>query len=336
MTHRDSANGNRVGARGKDGRLRYAYGIDLGPIGARMAEFIRAAEWGAAEDKQLDVLRKRLAGARRKIRSLTQAVIDLRLSGVDAQSTLEVAQLATRQMRRVRDEALLGGCVEQLEARAGSLADAVRKAMATETSIDYLEKDSPSGDQTNTPNTTTSQPQSAKADYSNGFPRTSSSDLRYDVRIVEPQTEVEADLEKHGVDPGFIAEVAPELCSPLLRSPPSWGDLLATAESLAAQTGIHRSAWNEACRLMGQRGAAASVIATACKHTRGEVDRPGAYLRGMSARAASGELHLGRTFHGLKDADRSAKMGSLQMGTDPRSIGQLAAAAMRAARIAQG
>jgi replication initiation protein RepC len=52
---------------------------------------------------------------------------------------------------------------------------------------------------------------------------------------------------------------------------------------------------------MGQRGAAAAVIATVTKNVRGEVRSPGAYLRGMSAKAAAGELNLGKTYHGLRE-----------------------------------
>ena len=61
-------------------------------------------------------------------------------------------------------------------------------------------------------------------------------------------------------------------------------------------------AWREACRVMGDRGAAAAVIATVHKHRTGEVRSPGAYLRGMTSKAAAGELQLGRTYHGLREA----------------------------------
>jgi replication initiation protein RepC len=53
---------------------------------------------------------------------------------------------------------------------------------------------------------------------------------------------------------------------------------------------------------MGENGAAASVIAIIEKYHQGSVKRPGAYLRGMTARAVRGELRLGRTYHGLNEA----------------------------------
>jgi replication initiation protein RepC len=84
----------------------------------------------------------------------------------------------------------------------------------------------------------------------------------------------------------------------------SWGELAATAERVASQSGISQSAFREAILVMGDRGATASVFATIQKYRTGEVRRPGAYLRGMTAKAVSGDLNLGRTLHGLKDSRR--------------------------------
>ena len=330
ITHRDSANGNRVGARGKDGRLIYAYGIDLSPLGMRYDEFVATATRGIEADLRIKVLRQRLAAARRRIRTLAQLVDDEEIDSIDARTAVEISLLATSQMRGVRDEELLGACVEQMEARADELGKAVAAATQGVPQTLVSTKDSPSGELNDALITTTNQPETAKADYSSSYPERSSR-TGYDVRDQQPQTEVEADLAKHGVDPEFIAAVVPELM--LTNTPrPTWGDLIGTAERLVDQAAIHRNVWHEACRLMGQKGAAASVIATAHKHMRGDVDRPGAYLRGMNKHAASGLLNLGRTYHGLKDSIRSEGMRSLATGSDSRSIGQLAAAALGLAR----
>jgi replication initiation protein RepC len=331
ITHRDSANGNRVGARGKDGRLIYAYGIDLSPLGLRYEEFMEAARKGVEADLRIKVLRQRLAAARRRIRTLAQLVDDEQIDSVDARTAVEISLLATSQMRGVRDEDLLGACVEQMEARADELGKAVTVATEGIPQSYFSSKDSPSDELNDAPITTTKQPKTAKAENSSSYPERSSK-TEYDVRDQQPQTEVEADLAKHGVDPEFIAAVVPEVMFTNTPSP-TWGDLIGTAERLVDQAAIHRSVWHEACRLMGQKGAAASVIATAHKHMRGDVDRPGAYLRGMNKHAASGLLNLGRTYHGLKDSFRSEGMRSLATGSDSRSIGQLAAAALGLARV---
>lgn len=326
ITHRDSANGNRVGARGKDGRLIYAYGIDLSPLAVRYEEFAAVAREGVEADLRIKLLRQRLAAARRRIRTLAQLVDDEAIDSIDARTAVETALLATSQMRCVRDEQLLGACVEQIETRAEELGKAVTKVLGGVPTASISQKDSPSGEPHDALNTTTNQPKTAKADYSSGYPRRSSRN-GYDVRDPEPQTDVEADLAKHGVDPEFIAAVVPEFI--MTGAPqPTWGELIGTAERLVDQTAIHRNVWHEACRLMGQKGAAASVLATAHKHMRGDVDRPGAYLRGMNKHAASGLLNLGRTYHGLKDSARSEGMRSLSTGSEPRSVGQLAAAAL--------
>ncbi|MES3093421.1 plasmid replication protein RepC [Sphingomonas aerolata] len=329
VAHRDSANGKRTGARGKDGRLIYAYGIDLSPLGVRYEELVRIAEEGTKADLRIEVMRKRLTAARRRIRSLAQLVIDEAMPDVDATGIIEIAQLATQQMRKVRDERLLQECVEALEGHAVALGESIRLGLDVATKTPEPRKESSLGVKKDTHYTTTKQPPIAKATDRSGLAKKSSV-CGYDVRNNEPQSDVEADLAHHGVDPSFIAAVVPEFVS----YPPdqmTWGIVIRDAERLIAQTAIPANVWHEACRLMGQKGAAASVFATAHKHVRGDVDRPGAYLRGMNKNAASGKLNLGRTFHGLKDHAKRQPVRSLSSGTDPRSVGQLLAMALRSA-----
>jgi replication initiation protein RepC len=325
ISHKDSPNGHRGGRRGDDGSIKWAYGIVLSPIGTRMEEFRAIAERGAREDEEVDALKRRLSAARRRIASMAQAANDALLSGTGADEELALAQSASRQMRNVRDLTLLTGCVEQIEQRGRALEGIVTEA---------LQALQPSNDDPNfnentcadafdcTHSTTTNEPQTAYAVTSRGFAERSS---RNDAARSSPsQALVEDDLEKHGVDPDFIESVSPELCDSLRFGRRGWGDVIHLAERLANQHDIHRHAWHEACRIMGQKGAAASVIATVHKYRTGEVERPGAYLRGMSSRATKGELHLGPTFHGLKDAKASLSMHAMQAGGDPRSFGDIA------------
>ena len=330
ISHKDSPNGNRGGARGPDGTIKWAYGIVLSPIGARIDEFKAIAERGAREDEEIDALRRRLASARRRTASLAQAAIDGMIEGIGADEELALAQSASRQMRQVRDIQLLTGCVEQIEQRSRALEGRVAAALLEREALNHpLEtRNRASSDEKEcTHSTTTTQPQTAKAVTRSGLAEKGSGN--YDVRSSLPQSDVEDDLEKHGVDPDFIESVVPELCGTLDLGRRGWGEIIHLAERLADQHHIHRHAWHEACRIMGQRGAAASVIATVRKYQAGEVERPGAYLRGMSGRAAKGELNLGRTFHGLKDVSNAGSMRAMQAGGDPRSFGQLARAVSR-------
>lgn len=334
ISHRDSPNGHRGGARDAEGHIKWAYGIVLSPIGARFAEFSQIAAEGAAQDERIDHFKRRLAAVRRRTASLSQTVADHQLTGTKAEEEHELVLMATRQMRRVRDEALLGGCVERLEARAAALEALVGNALLEAEGLNIPSDfhDNASSDAAGCiHSTTTTNPPPANAVTRSGLARRGSEG--YDIRVVGPQTEVEEDLEKHGVDPSFIESIVPDLCRGLESSNPGWGEVVVLAERLASQNAIHPQAWKEACRLMGERGAAASVLATIHKYRAGEVRRPGAYLRGMSGRAAKGELHLGRTFHGLKDLRQSAQMQSLQLGEDPRSVGELARRAMAKASL---
>jgi replication initiation protein RepC len=326
ISHKDSPSGQRGGVRTADGVIKWAYGIVLSPIGARLAEFIAIAERGARDDEMIEGLKRRLTAARRRTSSVAQAVVDNELTGTGAEEELALAQSATRQMRGVRDLALLGSCVQQIEDRGRALEERVSRL------LDGIEsKDTDHGtaiiasvDGTECiPSTTTNKLQTANAVTSNGSAEESSESEV--ARSTGRETAVEADLVKHGVDPDFIETVAPELCGRLpFERGRGWGSIIHLAEQLASRHRIHRHAWHEAARLMGQRGAAAAVIAVLQKYQTGDVDRPGAYLRGMSERAAKGELHLGRTFHGLKDQHRSVAMRAMHNGDEPRSVGELA------------
>jgi replication initiation protein RepC len=329
ISHRDSPNGHRGGARDQDGSIKWAYGIVLSPIGTRFDEFMAIAERGAAQDERIDQLKRRLASVRRRIASLAQTASDHELKGTNAEEELELVLMATRQMRGVRDVELLAGCVDRIEARGQALEAVIAATLlASDAAMAGGDGNHITCSDANhcIHSTTTIESQTANAVTRNGSAEKSR--RKYDIRSARPQTEVEDDLEKHGVDPQFIESTSPELCHSLESTRREWSDVIVLAERLAEQNAIHRQAWSEACRLMGDRGAAASVIATVHKYRAGEVRRPGAYLRGMSDRAARGELHLGRTFHGLKDLRQSSLMQSMQDGSDPRSIGEIARRAM--------
>jgi replication initiation protein RepC len=325
ISHRDSPNGHRGGKRGEDGRIAWGYGIVLAPIGSRYNEFVSVAERGAAEDAVVDQLKRRLTAARRRISAVVQTVIDEVMSATGAEDELALALTATQQMRKVRDPSLLSACVEQIEGRARALEASVALLLSQRDSaahdLDGIHN-APSDDASCTHSTTTNQLKTPKGATSSGYAM-----RRREICAPSdpsPQTVIEADLEKHGIDPAFIEAVTPQICHPLAFASGGWGELVALAERLADQNSIHRHAWQEACRLMGERGAAASVIATIHKYRQGEVLRPGAYLRGMNERAAKGELNLGRTFYGLRDNQTSVQMECLKTGATLSSFSEIA------------
>lgn len=338
VSHRDSPSGHRGGARAADGSIKWAYGIVLSPIGTRMAEFAGIAKRGAEEDEAIDSLKRRLTAARRRTATLAQAALDHEISDSCAADELALAQVAARQMRGVRDMALLTSCVDEIEGRSRALEARLASALhvANSQAVSRESTNITSTDAVDcVPSTTTTELQTAKAATSNSLAKKGS---RLGGGALDPQepTAVEDDLEKHGVDPDFIQAVATGLCGAREIGRRGWSEIVQLAEELASRHRIHRHAWQEANRLMGQRGAAAAIIATLQKYQAGDVDRPGAYLRGMSERASKGELNLGRTFHGLKDVSRSSAMTTLREGGDPLPFGALTRSAMRRQLVLSG
>lgn len=316
----DSPNGHRGGRRSDNGRIVWGYGIVLAPVGTRHAEFLEQAARGSAEDQVITVLRKRLASARRKIRVMAQTLLDEGHDEPETDEILALSLMATDQMRGVRDTGLLTSCVQQIEDAASRLAQCLEAVLAPHCQSTDLVKSSCEHASDGAHSTTTSHLQSAKADTSRGLATKSSKSGEVSSNA---DTAVHADLDKHGVTPGFMIDVAPDLCHDLLGHDRSWGELTAIAERAANQSGISQSAFHDAIRVMGSRGATASVLATLQKYRTGEVRRPGAYLRGMTAKAMTGELNLGRTLHGLKDSSRLIAMRGLADESGATAIGGL-------------
>ena len=85
-----------------------------------------------------------------------------------------------------------------------------------------------------------------------------------------------------------------------------WDDLGAAAAAHASELGISPHAWGEACLMLGRQTAAIALIVIAVKHQRQLVAQPGGYLRAMTARSTTGELHLARSVYGLLNAPAAA------------------------------
>ena len=272
IAFRDSPNGHRGGQRDANGNIRWAYGIVLAPIGVRHCELVQIAEAGAARDRELEILYRRLKACRRKVREMVQSVIDSGLPTADANRELALVHMAAAQLKGSRDPALLRSCVEQMEERERKLNEEIRRTL---TPVDAPEKQEISCmDEGGFAHiTTTNQTQSATADTGSGSAMSGSrGSVTHHAR---EETQVERDLDVHGVTPSFLAEVAPDICADLLHGDRPWGVVVATAERLTTQHRIPTHAWKEACRVMGVRGAAASVIATIQKFRSGEVRKPG-------------------------------------------------------------
>jgi replication initiation protein RepC len=307
MVPHDSPNGHRGGKRNAAGDILWGYGFDLRPLGTRAEEFDAIAAKGYAEDREFERLKRALSAARRRARTLANAVLDANIGDVDAAGEVELVRMALDHVKGSRNLDAMIRCLAQVtsrvdafQAKVDAALEALHPGSDLESAADRPVESSPKGERQFVHSTTTTQLKTAHAVTGRSFARKSSGG--WDIALLAPQSNVEADLERHGVDAKFVAKAAPELIWDLDPGPRAWGRLVSIAEGLTGQYAIGPHAWREACRLMGQRGAAAAVIATVAKAVSGEVRSPGAYLRGMTAKAAAGELNLGKTFHGMREA----------------------------------
>lgn len=88
---------------------------------------------------------------------------------------------------------------------------------------------------------------------------------------------------------------------PMTGRPLGWPDIVDAAYDLLPVLGISRSAWLEACMVLGRDGAALAVmiIDRKAQDPAIQLRNPGGYLRGMTTRAKEGKLNLHGSIFGL-------------------------------------
>jgi replication initiation protein RepC len=307
LAMKDSPNGHRGGRRAPNGDIMWAYGIDLRPLGTRYPQFLQIAAVAEAEGRQRDDLRRRLTIARKGIAQIAQTSMEAGLVVRDWASDIELARMATAHARETRAIERLEPIVVELEALREAMLIAFDVAMNTQT-------DQKNGQGMTTFSVENSPMDAADCTHSTTTEKLSSPEgQRYNARreaahekalgpFESRDTSVTKDLERHEISAAFIAKVCAETCGTITHGVPRWADIFDIARREAEGLSIPRQVWHEAIRVMGTNGAAAAMIAIAHKADTGLIEKPGAYLRGMTARAARGELLLGRTFHGFRDA----------------------------------
>jgi replication initiation protein RepC len=301
LAFRDSGNHARRGRRDrKSGKLVYAYGPSLAPMGARAAEIIALAE--AARRAVSDGRRLRLAisALRRRIRA---DLVAAETAGIDAR---DLAEAFAAQPERIA----AGLTPAALEARRDALED-LRAALTVRLGGVCPDALLP-----------TLMPIITAGAEKNGFPYSDTSKpctingksiplkkVKSDGRssVPEPRDGGEGRRRDHGLSAvplGLaVAAAGPELRAALARQdgPLSWRALTEAARETAPLLGVGLELWGEACGRLGRGGAALAVAIIERGLARGPgeaaapIRRPDAYLRGLLARAEAGELHLDRS-----------------------------------------
>jgi replication initiation protein RepC len=320
ISMRDSPNGKRYGRRDHQGRIAEAYGFDLSPLAARYAEFIRVAAEAKTERAERGQLRRRATIARNGIIQILETAGEYGFAGEEWITLLHDADHLTRTLRRIEtleEMAFAVGRLErwQHEARErleNRLAEA--QPAAAEPSYtaplgaeyrphQYTYK--PSDDLN--PDTVMAHKDCGPAPGGAAAAPEGAEEPRQDGTTAGGATATQATARTDS-DPPMkldIAELlllAPRLRTYLTTNKPTWRDIVDAADWLRGEMGISRPLWSEACVAMGRECAAVAVALVSAKPAEHFRTSPGGYFHGMVAKARAGELNLGRTIWGLRQA----------------------------------
>jgi len=323
---RDAPDGKRFGHRDNAGRITLAYGFDLTPLAARRAEFEQAARAHAEARAEGRRLRGQITAERNAVLSLCDMARETGAAGdwerVDAEARRIAAQRGgsyePRQLAQILAELtmLRTSAIEAL-----TPAEPVDNSAseAAETANNSVNTD-PTGPENRPPLTPTNPPSIAKANTeqkSDGpnrpgvfmrgaAPRKVGELIQASagaapVRSGNRERRRESALRGFVVTPDFILRVAPAFRSWIKSTSPTWRELLDAAFYVRSELGISQHAWGQACGVLGQTEAIATIAAIAARHAAGEVKSPGGLLRRMVELHETGELRLDRTLFGLAD-----------------------------------
>jgi replication initiation protein RepC len=271
---RDSPNGKRYARKAGGGQICEAYGFSLAPLLARAKEFALLAQEVAEERRQVQILRERITLLRRDIRKLTSAAI---VDGVDGDWTgIEGEFVAiTSRIARTNFADELAVVEENLARLQGKIINALEAQWKDEECVGNANEFRRHIQNQNTESLIELEPALGKkldADPS-----------------VQPR-------QPHGTPERLPLSMVLRLCPEIVMygshgGIANWRDLMTAAVVARSTLGISPSAYQEACEVMGQENAAATV---ACILERAShITSPGGYLRDLTRKAARGQFSLG-------------------------------------------
>jgi replication initiation protein RepC len=326
ITWNDSGNHRRYGQRDpKTGRIAYAFGVDLTPLAYLKATLEQKLEEKEARDEAWLAEKRKISWYRAQIRALigeggsdeAEATYNRIAVPIKAYMSLETLRQIAAEHKECHD----------------SLQTILQEQSPVEKTVSMSVEKTPEGEQKFTHIYPTNQRPSDKSDTCNP------TDNAFRESVTRP-SEVHPQHRSHGktakraggqhqeLKPGQGREEQPPVTAgldhvtwkqvlnaasdrfrahiPVHNRPLDWKDLVDAANGLLPELGINKSAWNEACIVLGTTGAALCVLITdhAALREKDRVLNPGGYLRSMTRKAQRGELHLHRSIFGILGKSR--------------------------------
>lgn len=329
LTWNDSGNHRRYGVRSEDGEIMHAFGVDLTPLAALRASL----ESKLVEKQRLDAAwmetKRQISWYRRQLNGLISeageyASLDqIRFETEAAYKEVAVPIRVYMTIENLHNllkahKALHSRLLEAVRAAVNLALDAEiaaeQRGQSEVIDVQFTQNPSSMDDSIDVNKYSTTYNQFDKSNLSSQKDKWAS-----ERSVVEPQapkTQEGADSQEQRDQKA--AEIAEEISNITIkqvlyaaserfkthlpvRGRQDFPEIVEAASSLLPALGIHKSAWAEACKVLGRNGAAICVLIIDQKlqdpHHR--VRNPGGYLREMTARAGRGELNLHRSVFGL-------------------------------------
>ena len=320
ITWNDSGNHRRYGQRDpRTGRITYAFGVDLTPLAYLKATLEQKLEEKEARDEAWLAEKRKISWYRAQIRALIG-------EGGSTEDTATYQRIAVPIKAYMSLEALREIAAGHKECHE-SLQKLLQQRSAVQTSVSKTEEKTPEGEQNFTSIYSTNQEPSDKSEPCNP------ADHAFRESVTRPshvhpqhrsrgktsggagganqhppaQGRDEKRPATSGLDHVSWKQVLNAASDrfrahiPVHNRPLDWKDLVDAAYGLLPELGISKSAWVEACTVLGTSGAALCVLITdhAALREKDGVRNPGGYLRSMTRKAQRGELHLHRSIFGI-------------------------------------
>lgn len=264
LLRRDSPNGKRYARRAANGDVDQAFGFDLSPIVARADDFARLAEAIAKERQAVDLLREQATLSRRDIAKMIAAGVE---DGVDADwSTIhrDFRQLVAR-LPRVPSREALQPLVQELGMLAATVLEILRQHLDQHGHKPATAQLHPAND------CIEPEPDAAPVSPPAAAPG------------VKPQA-------PNTIPVRLIVEACPHFGDYASDDIRTVRDVIATATLIRPLLGVSPSAWEDACTVMGEGQASATLAAILQKGD--AIKNPGGYLRTLTRRASTGQFSI--------------------------------------------
>jgi len=314
LTWEDSGNFKRYGVRDREtGEIKYAFGVDLSPLASLIPALEQALEEKEAYKELWNEHKRKITAYRARIRTLLAEAALYKEMSDTVQAVQQGYDSISYSIRTYHSLERLKALTEDHKLLLKELLDALEMVATSVDKQEITQDISPTDESDCRHIHSTTFNQSNKLDTS------SPSAISFQESVAEStepkeaesgeggKTETEQKNKDYGM--GHISwKMMVNSCSerfkdhiPLHNRALSWADLVEAANALLPTLGINRTAWWDACDVLGREGAAICImiIDQKAQDPQNPVRNPGGYLRKMVFRAKTGDLNLQGSVFGL-------------------------------------